>query len=133
MNKKLIRLTESDIHNLVKESVRRILKEAGHLYWKDDDGTPHTNSKVLYRGVNGAIFVSHGEWSDPEILYKNHSINYWDAEDALWQSYKDFCKENGIEPTEDKFDDYVNEYEDVEGLLDDLVWSLDGCPSQTQT
>ena len=28
MNKKLIRLTESDIHRIVKESVNRILKEA---------------------------------------------------------------------------------------------------------
>ena len=27
MNKKLIRLTESDLHNIVKESVKRVLKE----------------------------------------------------------------------------------------------------------
>ena len=28
MNKKLIRLTESDLHRIVKESVRRVLKES---------------------------------------------------------------------------------------------------------
>ena len=28
MNKKLIRLTESDLHKIVKESVNRILKES---------------------------------------------------------------------------------------------------------
>ena len=32
MNKKLIRLTESDLHNIVKESVYRILKEDGYSY-----------------------------------------------------------------------------------------------------
>lgn len=29
MNKKLIRLTESDLHRIVKESVNRILNEIG--------------------------------------------------------------------------------------------------------
>lgn len=32
MNKKLIRLTESDIHKIVKESVRRVLKESEKDY-----------------------------------------------------------------------------------------------------
>jgi len=126
--KKRIRLTESDLHRIVNESVKRVLREGGHLYWTDDEGNAHTNSTDLYRGVDGAILVSHGEWSDPEILYKKHSINYWDAEELLWSHYKDFCEENGIEPTEDKFDEYVEEYEDVEGALDDLVWALDGNP-----
>ena len=30
MNKKLIRLTESDLHRIVKESIRRVLKESGN-------------------------------------------------------------------------------------------------------
>jgi two-component SAPR family response regulator len=32
MNKKLIRLTESDLHNIVKESVNRVLKESSYDY-----------------------------------------------------------------------------------------------------
>ena len=32
MNKKLIKLTESDLHKIVKESVYRILKEDGYSY-----------------------------------------------------------------------------------------------------
>ena len=32
MNKKLIRLTESDLHNIVKESVAKILKEDNYSY-----------------------------------------------------------------------------------------------------
>lgn len=34
MDKKIIRLTESDLHNLVKESVQRILKEE-YVWWGD--------------------------------------------------------------------------------------------------
>lgn len=40
MNKKLIRLTESDLHRIVKESVKKILKE-------NDEFTPNG-----YRGVS---------------------------------------------------------------------------------
>ncbi len=32
MNKQIIKLTESDLHNIIKESVKRILKEG---YWDD--------------------------------------------------------------------------------------------------
>ena len=34
MNKKLIRLTESDLHKIVKESVEKILRESGYEYGK---------------------------------------------------------------------------------------------------
>lgn len=36
MNKKLIRLTESDLHRIVKESVNKILKENDENYYYDD-------------------------------------------------------------------------------------------------
>ena len=36
MNKKLIRLTESDLHKIVKESVNRVLKESN---WAQGGGT----------------------------------------------------------------------------------------------
>ena len=38
MNKKLIRLTESDLHRIVKESVNKVLKEDAPAKWHD--GTP---------------------------------------------------------------------------------------------
>ena len=42
MNKKLIRLTEQDIHRIVKESVNRILKESDEwdAYLQQDDDEP---------------------------------------------------------------------------------------------
>jgi hypothetical protein len=61
MNKKLIRLTESDLHRIVKESVNRILREASYninspeykqMYdngnrWPDEmDDTALTNREI---------------------------------------------------------------------------------------
>jgi hypothetical protein len=31
MNKKLIRLTESDLHRIVKESVKKVIKEGNYI------------------------------------------------------------------------------------------------------
>ena len=40
MNKKLIRLTESDLHNIVKESVNKILNEWEYAGWINDIEDP---------------------------------------------------------------------------------------------
>ena len=37
-----------------------------------------------FYGIPGIEFISHGEWSDPEIVYENFSFNYWDVEDTLY-------------------------------------------------
>ena len=58
-----IRLNESMLKRIIKESVKRVLREGGNLYWRDADGVAHTNSKTYYRGVPGALFVYHGEES----------------------------------------------------------------------
>lgn len=60
-----------------------------------------------YRGVPGSIFIWHGEWSDPEVLWKGISLNVNDIEDGLWYSYKDGCIENNIKPTEDDFENWL--------------------------
>ena len=45
MNSKLIRLTESDLHRIVKESVNRILNEIGNTQkGRDDTNTAMQNS-----------------------------------------------------------------------------------------
>ena len=53
MNKKLIRLTESDIHRIVKESVSRILKEAYSDIYGDGLGIDYP--KNMY---DNAYFLS---------------------------------------------------------------------------
>lgn len=51
MNKKLIRLTESDLHRIVKESVKKVLMESSidNMF----DGTPHTYTVDIYTKSDG--------------------------------------------------------------------------------
>ena len=49
MNKKLIRLTESDLHRIVKESINRILNEVGET----DDGQKLLARLAAKKAFNG--------------------------------------------------------------------------------
>ena len=49
MNKKLIRLTESDLHRIVKESVKRIMNEVGET----DDGQKMLAKLAARKSFNG--------------------------------------------------------------------------------
>ena len=100
------------------EVLRMINEDAGHLYWHDENGKAHTNSRETWRGVEGTIYVYHGDWSDPEVLYDDEEINYWDLEESAWDSYKCECEDNGKEPSEQEFDNlpssWFKEYLDYE-------------------
>lgn len=142
MRRNRIKITESDLHKIIRESVKRVLNEAGHLYWEDDEGNPYTNSKELYRNVPGAIYVSHGQWSDPEIIYKRKAINLYDIEDSLWTWYNDFMRyadeskhddfrnKTGMEPKDDDNDtfeawiEYMGGASFVQDELDDFIDSM---------
>lgn len=136
-----MRLTESDLHRIVKESVKRILrensrrksrmiKEDGHLYHKDEDGNVWTNSKETYRGVPGSTYIWHGEWADPEVLWDGVELNVTDIEEGLWYSYKDDCEERGENPTEQGYEAWLKEMgtEYIASQLDDLAWAAQGNP-----
>lgn len=125
--KRTIRLRESELRRMISESVKKVLMEGGHLYYKDEDGKVHTNSKETYRGVPGSVYIWHGEWSDPEILWKGVELNANDVEESLWYSYKDDCEENGEQPTDEGFEEWVKN-EDIASTLDDLAWAAQGCP-----
>lgn len=83
-----------------------------------------------YRGVPGSTFIWHGEWSDPEVLWKGISLNINDIENGLWYSYKDDCMENNIKPTEDDFENWLKRMgiDYIASELDDLVWAALGNP-----
>lgn len=64
--KQTIRLNESQLRRIIKESVRRVLNE----------------------NVGDVRVISHGEWSDPEVEwekshYQKPLYNYWDATEGL--------------------------------------------------
>lgn len=98
------KITESQLRSIVRNSVKRALMEAGNLYGHYDDGTVFTNSKETWRGVPGTVYIWHGEWSDPEILYQGKELNATDVESVLWENYKEDCREYRKEPNEDEFD-----------------------------
>lgn len=65
-----------------------------------------------YRGAAGIEYVSHGAWSDPELIYDGKSFNYWDIEDALWEMFCEELHENtGITLIE--IDSNMGEYESM--------------------
>lgn len=89
MNKKLIRLTESDLHRIVKESVNRILRESDELpYLSDDD------IHKQYEGFEISEFtikprkVAYGEgytWDISfEISFPN--VDHPDFDDSKWEN-----------------------------------------------
>lgn len=119
--KKIIRLTESDLHRIVKKCVNKTLNEGGHLYWKDDEGNPHTNSKDKWHGVEGTTFISHGEWADPEVWYDGEEINGSYLEDSAWETYCSECESDEKEPSEEEYDnlptEWFQEYLDYDFML----------------
>ena len=122
-----IRLTESDLHRIVRESVKRVLREGGHLYGHDDNGTPFTNSKETYRGVPGSTYIWHGAWSDPGIWWKGVELNANDVEDSLYGAYKDECGEYCEDlPFEQWVEDQGTDW--IAATLDELVWAAQGNP-----
>lgn len=128
--KRVIRLTEGDLHRIVKESVKRVIKEngrrasrrrmneqGGDVSWRGDDGVARTTSKSTYRGVPGSRFIWHGEWSDPEIEWDGELINYNEFEDNLWYMFR---SDTGLD-SEQAFEEWINQ----EGGTDFLARELD--------
>ena len=87
MNKKLIRLTESDLHRIVKESVNRILRESnGYMKW-----TKQVFDIFVHDILHGAIFskgyirtfdevnIHYRLSSDKKELYLTLADGYKDA------------------------------------------------------
>lgn len=121
--KRTIHLKESELKNIIAETVKRFICEGGHLYWQDDNGTIYTNSKEKYRGVPGTTLVWHGENADSEIFYKGESINFNDVEDSLWYQYKEDCEERNEQPTEQGYEEWIEEVGTgyIAATLDDFL------------
>lgn len=107
----LYQVNESFIRDAIREGVLKVLNEmAGDYYRKDDDGEVHTDSKRTYRGIPGTIYIWHGDWADPTVLYKGKEYNATDVDDNLWANYKADCEAEGKEPDENEFDDLPLEW-----------------------
>ena len=84
MAKKIVRLTESGLHRLISESVKKAISNRKHNINESYTGN--------YRGVDGVKHIWHGEWADPEVEYDGKLVNYWDIDEYM----QDMADSNGI-------------------------------------
>ena len=78
MNKKLIRLTENDLHKIVKESVQRILNEADgwHTYFGDNMPPAEKEFREMIGGtdINQSNIDFLGQLTNGNYLMKCYGI-----------------------------------------------------------
>jgi hypothetical protein len=129
MNKKLIRLTESDLHKIIKESVKRILNEAeyydsdGFRFWGDEEyGEPADIRKQLAANPpkipnfdrNKGYDFYNGKWMDGK-----DAINARNKDHEAWLKDK-----REKEEKEKKRKEFFKPYKP---LLDELHKLADSC------
>lgn len=127
--RKVIKLTEEDIRNLIKESVENILKE--HIGSFEKDGvtyptsTDYINSKEnTWHGVEGTRVIWHGEWADYEVEYNGELLNGNQLDDYAWDVFKAECEEADIVPDEREMNELGSEW--WQGILDDALQAMNG-------
>lgn len=84
--KQRIRLTESDLHRIIKESVKRILNEHKPLYTNGDREIPlggHSQDSYVYHYGNNGEKVTHNWGKD---IRDKHNIRAWKHSKPLYNS-----------------------------------------------
>jgi hypothetical protein len=108
MNKKLVRLTESDLHRIVKESAKRILKEGGlRVNYGTDNESLEKKWLVYERLVHKIIEakddlkrITGNQGSDTPYYQKKDEM-LWNFAHALDEVLAEYGLEDGFDPTED--------------------------------
>ena len=78
-----------------------------------------------YGVVTGVKFKSNGIVADPGLIYNGREFNYWDIEDAIYDMYRDYLREEFPDDeylVQIDFDPLPDEHdEDFTGWLSDNV------------
>lgn len=75
-----------------------------------------------YFGVEGLEYIPHGEWADPDLVYKGRVFNYWDVFDRLFDEFLEENPEYTDSQAEEMFDQYLRENpSEIESVLYDLM------------
>ncbi len=120
MKKQVLKLTESDLHNIIKESVKNILKEVYLEPSKDEynDGYTYTGT------IGGEDADWYGDGSDLKqawlIFWRNLKASSKSPQTINWGVYEKY--KNDPMAIADCFERYGIEYRD---LLDDAGKNLD--------
>lgn len=78
-----------------------------------------TDSDRNWMGIKGARWIWHGEWADPEVVYRGYCLDYFDIEQGLLELYR---QENPGDRNDEGFDDWMREHpDDVKDQLDLLA------------
>ena len=65
---------------------------------------------MKWRGCKNIEFIWHGEWSDPELRFKGHTIDVWSIEDFCC----DVMHEEGLNTDDDKvFNSWVRKHQEL--------------------
>lgn len=68
-------------------------------------------------------------YSDGFVCYHGYEYDVRDFEDPMWDDYNEYCEEEGIEPTDDGFDQYISDNTDqIYEYLDNLEEAHAGTP-----
>ena len=107
---------------LEKDTVDKIIKDQTEYFERgevvsagqDSEGNSYNSFldpktvKPLFYGVPNVYMISHGEWADPELEYKDHLFNYYDLENLLNEEYEE-CKNSGEIDKNISFEKYVKD------------------------
>jgi hypothetical protein len=112
-------LSEGKLHSIVIESINKVMKPSAKKRQVVKESVPSEG----WMGVEGARYISHGEWADPEIVYNGDSFDYYDFEDVALADYREECPndKNG-----DGYDSWLEQKgpDYVRSILDDLASSM---------
>ena len=99
MNKKLIRLTESDLHRIVKESVNRVLRESNYEYGKTIRHIPNQETPIPYDPTDSIMRVAREfldfKKTNPELIKSLFHPDYF-RDDGYMDELKNAEKELGM-------------------------------------
>lgn len=84
----------------------------------------------LYRGIKGIRLISHGMWSDAELVYKGYVFNYNDIDDALWEIFLEdqneveahYLDRTGADEQEKRFNHWLEIGRPAQNYLDDCIF-----------
>jgi hypothetical protein len=126
--KQVIKINEKELHTLISESVKRILREDENIGLNNNmDITSDDEDWGDYNPMDGSL--SNDEEDDfeedfPEDDYENDFYEENDVEDFHDEYDDDFYEENDVENFHDEYDD-DNSYGDEDSLIPDTSSSLD--------
>ena len=101
MEKKIIRLTENDLHNIVKESVKKIIKEYFFMTpGEDEESEAYLNNDVLADTNSDEEYYDELKWmKDNQRLKGEDAMDYHPQRNSSTIAGEDFASSYARDPS----------------------------------